>query len=351
MKLILTTSISILSEATGNFVFEDRVVELKDHLRNDVNVTINLQDLMPFLVFNAEPEAVRASPIFSDPEVWELCMKIAQSTTDINIYNPATWGDTDYTPVLDVVHTRIADHTSHQQQVEGAIKDISDHSRTGVAVDRRNARMNIHSIFTRPTNIAAKQLFPDVNQIESAAASAHYLDSIKKLNTKIAQAKSHFGIDKCIAFRNRYNDPLVLQSTIQQRQKLDQFSATLPTCNFDVAYKAEKAGQVDLTCAMGGLILISKLMVKSGNLPDIIAELKARGVSKKKYKDKNISALKELLRKSEAQRIIDEEPTKEYKPWDKITTIKPKSDALKALLQTYVNASDNNNENEDPNVP
>ena len=104
---------------------------------------------------------------------------------------------------------------------------------------------------------------------------------------------------------------IVLQSTIQQRQKLDQFSATLPTCNFDVAYKAEKAGQVDLTCAMGGLILISKLTVKSGNLPDIIAELKARGVSKKKYKDKNISALKELLRKSEAQRIIDEEPTKE----------------------------------------
>jgi hypothetical protein len=118
-----------------------------------------------------------------------------------------------------------------------------------------------------------------------------------------------------------------------------------------VAYKAEEAGQVDLTCAMGGLILISKLMVKSGNLPDIIAELKARGVSKKKYKDKNISALKELLRKSEAQRIIDEEPTKENKPWDKITTIKPKSDALKALLQTYVIAADNNNENEEPNVP
>ena len=235
--------------------------------------------------------------------------------------------------------------------ISGSIKDISDHSRTGVAVDRRNARMNIHSIFTRPTNTAAKQQFPNVNQIESAAASAHYLDSIKKLNTKIAQAKSHFGIDKCIAFRNRYNDPLVLQSTIQQRQKLDQFSATLPTCNFDVAYKAEKAGQVDLTCAMGGLILISKLTVKSGNLPDIIAELKARGVSKKKYKDKNISALKELLRKSEAQRIIDEEPTKENKPWDKITTIKPKSDALKALLQTYVIAADNNNENEEANVP
>ncbi len=85
MNLILITTISILSEAMGNFVFEDRVVELKDHLRNDVNVTINARDLMPFLVFNAEPEAVRASPIFSDSEVWELCMKIAQSTTDIDM--------------------------------------------------------------------------------------------------------------------------------------------------------------------------------------------------------------------------------------------------------------------------
>jgi hypothetical protein len=102
---------------------------------------------------------------------------------------------------------------------------------------------------------------------------------------------------------------------------------------------------------MGGLILLSKLTVKNGNLPDIIAELRARRVSKKKYKDKNISALKELLRKSEAQCIIEEEPTKEIKPWNKINTIKPKSDELKALLQTYVNAADNNNENNDPNVP
>jgi hypothetical protein len=306
---------------------------------------------MPFLVFNAEPEAVRASPIFSDPEVWELCMIIAQSSTDIDIYDPATWGDTDYTPVLDVVHTRIASHTSHQQQVEGSIKDISDHSRTGVVVDRRNARMNVHSSFTRPTNTEAKLLFPNVHQLESAGASSHYLDSIKKLNTKIALAMGHFGKDKCIAFRNRYNDPSVLQSTIQQREKLDQFVATLPTCNFDVAYKAEVPGQVDLTCAMGGLILLSKLTVKNGNLPDIIAELRARGVSKKKYKDKNITALKELLKISEAQRIIEEEKTKESKPLSKINTIKPKSDALKALLQTYVNAADNNNENNDPNVP
>jgi hypothetical protein len=169
--------------------------------------------------------------------------------------------------------------------------------------------MNVHSIFTRPTDTEAKQLFPNVYQIVSAGASAHYLHSIKKLNTKIALAMSHFGEDKCIAFRNRYNDSSVLQSTIQQRQKLDQFAATLPTCNFDVAYKAEVPGRVDLTCAMGGLILLSKLTI-NGNLPDIIAELKARCVSKQKYKDKNISALKELLKKSEAKRIVGEEATK-----------------------------------------
>jgi len=53
-----------------------------------------------------------------------------------------------------------------------------------------------------------------------------------------------------------------------------------------VAYKAEEPGRVDLTCAMGGLILLSKLTVKNKNLPDIIEEVKARDVPMTKYKDK-----------------------------------------------------------------
>ena len=106
---------------------------------------------MSFLVSNAEPETIRESPIFSDPEVWALCMNITQST--------ATWGDTDYTPVFNVVHTRIANHTSHQQQVEVTIKDISDQSQTG------DASIIIHSTFSRPPNTAAQQRFPNVEQI------------------------------------------------------------------------------------------------------------------------------------------------------------------------------------------
>jgi hypothetical protein len=49
-------------------------------------------------------------------------------------------------------------------------------------------------------------MFPNVKQIESAAALAHYLSSIRELNTRIAQATSHFGEDKCIEFRKRYDD-------------------------------------------------------------------------------------------------------------------------------------------------
>ena len=41
-----------------------------------------------------------------------------------------------------------------------------------------------------------------------------------------------------------------------------------------------------MTCAMGGLILLSKLTVKNKNLPDIIEEVKARDVPMTKYKDK-----------------------------------------------------------------
>lgn len=118
-----------------------------------------------------------------------------------------------------------------------------------------------------------------------------------------------------------------------------------------MAYKAEEPGRVDLTCAMGGLILLSKLTVKNGNLPDIIEELKARRISKKEYKDKNITALKLLLKISEAKRIVEEESMKESRHYSKINTIKPKSDALKALLQTYAIPDNSNNKNDDPNLP
>ena len=120
-----------------------------------------------------------------------------------------------------------------------------------------------------------------------------------------------------------------------------------------MAYKAEEPGRVDLTCAMGGLILLSKLMVKNKNLPDIIEELKARDVPLTNYKDKDIKALKELLKISEAKRLVEEESSKESIPWQKINTIKPQSEALKALLQTltFQATTTMNNENDNHNEP
>jgi hypothetical protein len=48
---------------------------------------------------------------------------------------------------------------------------------------------------------------------------------------------------------------------------------------------------------------------------------------------------------------VEEESSKDSIPWQKINTIKPKSEALKALLQTYDISGNSNNKNEEFNEP
>lgn len=100
---------------------------------------VNLRKIMSFLVYDANPKAIRQLPIFDDPAVWQLLLDIAQSPDIIDIYDTDTWNGKDYLPLLDVVHCRIANHANHQQRIESMVKAIANHSRTNVKENQRNA--------------------------------------------------------------------------------------------------------------------------------------------------------------------------------------------------------------------
>jgi hypothetical protein len=131
--------------------------------------------LMSFLVYRADPNVIRQSPIFDSPVVWK-----------IDIYDTETWNDKDYLPVLDVMHRRITNHANHQQRIESMVKAIADPSRINVKENRRNARNLIKSNTTRQQRI----LKPNVNQC--AEGFAHFLDSACTFSDKITEATIFF---------------------------------------------------------------------------------------------------------------------------------------------------------------
>ena len=290
---------------------------------------------MPFLVYDANPKAIRQSPIFDDPAVWQLLMDIGQSPDIIDIYDTETWNGKDYSPVLDVVHRRIANHANHQQRIESMVKAIADHSRTNVKENRRNARNLIESYFTRENNKAAKNLKPNVNRIQCAEGFAHFLDSARTFSDKVTEATTFFDTDKVAAFRKQYSDPSLTQGAKERRRYIDKFTTGLPTCNFQPKLKIEQPGQVEMTCSMGDLIPLSILTLNNkriGTLKYIRLELKARGVSKNKYKSASIKELKVMLQINEVQRYVEEDEKKSgIKPKD-VKVIKPISKRMRTLL-------------------
>ena len=335
VKYTNTTFSILLSETTGHFVFDKIRVELRHHSRDGVKRTVNLGKIMPFLVYNANPTAIRQSPIFEDPTVWQLLMDIAQSPDIIDIYDTDTWNGKDYSPVLDVVHRRIANHANHQQRIESMVKAIADHSRTNVGENRRNARNLIESYFTRENNRAAKKLKPNVKRMQCAEGFAHFLDSAHTFSNKISEATNFFDEDQLTVFRKQYRDPSLTQGAIERKRYIEKFTKGLPTCNFHPKLKIEKPGQVEMTCSMGDLIPLSILTLNNkeiDTLKYIKSELKARKVPKEKYKNANIKELKEMLKVCEAQRYVEEDERKSGTKVKDIKVIKPISKRMKELL-------------------
>ena len=83
-----------------------------------------------------------------------------------------------------------------------------------------------------------------------------------------------------------------------------------------------------MTCSMGDLIPLSILTLNNkriDTLKYICSELKARGVSKNKYKSASIKELKVMLQINEVRRYV------EIKPKD-VKVIKPTSKRMRSLL-------------------
>ncbi len=149
---------------------------------------------MGWLTAEADPYVMRESRIIQAE--WALLEKMANAPGEININDESTWNDIAYSPVLTVVHQRVAPHANNQQRTESGVKGIADQSRTNVHEKRRNARNVSNFYHKREHNKQVKLSKPQVQRMQCAEGYAHYLDRTKKFAKRIRAAESRFGLEK-----------------------------------------------------------------------------------------------------------------------------------------------------------
>ena len=237
---------------------------------------------------------------------------MAQSDHVIDIYDEETWnGDCSYESVLDVVHKRIASHPNQQQRVESGVKGIADQSQTGVGEERRNARLIINFMFKREHNRLIKLLKPNVKRMQSAEATAHLVDYSSILIGQFEDVETHFGSGKCKAVESKFYDKKSTQGQKESKKKLLASLDNLDSMDFGVVYKAERPGIIELTCQMGGGIELQCLSAKNNRMPELIAELIARGFKDDENaegfnKNKDLRPIRNDIRKLKAALKQDE---------------------------------------------
>ena len=148
LQLLNTTDVTEdeADEERNQFVFEDWQIELRHLQMNGGPVVVDQRQCMGFLTAGADLFVLREDPIIM--QVWPLLQKMAMASSVVDIYDPATSGNDDNDPVLDIVHRQIAPHANHQQKTESGVKGIADQSHTGVDKDHMNACSIIHYYFT-----------------------------------------------------------------------------------------------------------------------------------------------------------------------------------------------------------
>ena len=118
---------------------------------------------------------------------------------------------------------------------------------------------------------------------------------------RFEDVENHFGSANCKAVEAKFYDQKSTQGERESEKKLLASLDNLDSMDFGVVYKAERPGRMELTCQMGGGIELQYLSNKNNRMPELIAELVARGFKddeKAEGFNKNKTALENSKRHS-----------------------------------------------------
>ena len=136
---------------TDEFVWPDENIELKSHhMTADKKVIVNTADCMRYLTANADPFTILEDPMIKMET--DLLWRLGAAESPIDLFDKTTWGDGDFTPLQNIVHTIIAIQPTQNQQVENHVQLTALVRKTNCGEARATARTMIHSYLIRRYN-------------------------------------------------------------------------------------------------------------------------------------------------------------------------------------------------------
>lgn len=103
----------------SQYQFEDRDIDVSGHQMDGSTMKVNIRKCMEYLTARA-----RANEILEDPLIKECKrgrLMLASSSHAVDLFNKNTWDGFDYSPMVDMINTKIDIHPAQNQGVESYV--------------------------------------------------------------------------------------------------------------------------------------------------------------------------------------------------------------------------------------
>ena len=134
-------------------VIPDEEVSLPNHYMGGSTPKLNLRECINWLIQEVDLEKLQDQRLIQ-MMINDLAI-VADSESVIDLLDPSTWGEHDFSRSLAIIWNEIATRAAHQQRVENLVQTAGFLGQTHVEEARRLAWAKIHCIFYRDFKIWA----------------------------------------------------------------------------------------------------------------------------------------------------------------------------------------------------
>ena len=252
-------------------------------------------------------------------------------------------GEEDFTPLLDLLHERIAPYMSQNQRIESYVQLHANVARTNIKEARRSARGVIQCATIRPFNqrsVAIKRMTKNnlkeaekIKRVKGHERIAWFADFVVELNTDVDIALQNTDHDKREQVMRVMGSCANKTSAIELKQHIDMYDKGIKKKRRPIKADDNPNG-IHVTAEMGGKITLGILHKGKGHDVHVQAEIEARGIEPPKpLAEMEWKDIKNLLNKDEFQSLVEKDLAQSIKHWSDIKEVKPVSDKMKELFE------------------
>ena len=271
-------------------------IELKGHVpQQDIN--INAISCMVYLTsrYNEESckvERLDTQELLKNPLVvkhWKDIENMAQAEALVDIYDKSTWGDGDYTGLLNTVVSQILPHMVNNQRMERSVQAFNIVSKNNKGEARISAECMLFNMIKYPFNehcLATLKAEQDTEEDKAKLSRARGIHRIKQMcpfivdgifsQLDVALTRISLEEQKRIILEMGSTDNKASQEELEKQ--MAEYTAAI------AGERKNKAGEnkpldMYVSSAMGGAVPVSKIQRGKGHDRHVQAEFNERGLA------------------------------------------------------------------------